>query len=144
MASLNATFLGIVSPDAEFDHPEGLPVLRMVGDGLRRGKWTLGALENWRDSGWSVCCRRDGGEVDVVVASTGTPEEWMVQIAPSKVPGLLGRALGRAASASADQCLEVALLVHPILAGRFTRLRWCWDDLPGEESSTATPTPPRR
>jgi hypothetical protein len=143
MASQNATFLGAVSPDAEFDHPEGLPVLRVLREGLRSGTWTLGEFENWRDSGWSVACRRGGSEVELVVASTGTPEEWMVQIAPCKIPGLLGRALGRAASASADQCQEVALLVHPILAGRFTRLRWRWDGFPDDWNSTAAPTPPR-
>lgn len=144
MASQNATFLGSVDPDAEFEHPAGLPIVRALRAKLSTRDWITGEFENWRDCGWSLPCRRDAGELLLVVAPTGSPKEWMLQIAPARVPGLLGRALGRGPSATSVHCHELATDVHAVLSERFVRLRWRRDGFPDEENSTAAPTPPPR
>jgi hypothetical protein len=143
MASQNATFLGPVTPDAEFDHPAGLPIVRALRADLSARGWTPGDFDDWRDCGWSISCRRDGGDLELIVASTGAPDEWMLQIAPARVPGLLGRALGKVPSATAALCHALATDVHAALSGRFSRLRWRWDGFPDEAHSTPTPAPPK-
>jgi len=144
MTSLNATFLGPVTPDAEFDHPAGLPIVSALLADLSARSWAPSEAENWRDSGWAISCRRGGSDLELVVASTGTPDEWLLQIAPARVPGLLGRALGKVPSATPARCHELASDVHAALSGRFSRLRWRWDGFPDEANSTATPSPPER
>lgn len=116
--------------------------MRALREDLSTRGWTPGDFDNWRDCGWAITCQRSGGDLELVVAPTGTPEEWMVQIAPARVPGLLGRALGRLPSATSALCHELATDVHAALSGRFSRLRWRWDGFPDEEHSTSTPAPP--
>jgi len=144
MTSQNATFLGPVNPDAEYERPAGLPIVRALRANLSTLNWNTGEFDNWRDCGWSISCRRHGSEMQLVVAPTGSPEEWMLQIAPARVPGLLGRALGRVPSATSVHCYELATDVHTVLSEQFARLRWRWNGFPDEEHSTAAPTPPRQ
>jgi hypothetical protein len=144
MASQNATFRGSVKPDAEHEHPAGLPIVRALRAELSTRRWITGEFDNWRDSGWSIPCRRDGSEMQLVVAPAGSADEWMLQIAPARVPGLLGRALGRVPSATSVHCYELATDVHSVLSAQFARLRWRWDGFPDEEHSTPAPTQPPR
>jgi len=140
MTSQNATFHGSVTPDAEYEHPAGLPIVRALGAELNARSWITGEFDNWRDCGWSIPCGRDGGEMQLVVAPASSADEWTLQIAPVRVPGPLGRALGRVPSASAVHCYELATEVHSVLSRQFARLRWRWDGSPDEEHSTPAPT----
>lgn len=142
MTSQNATFRGPVKPDAEHEHPAGLPLVRALRTELNTRNWITGEFDNWRDCGWSLPCRRSGGELQLVVASTGPADEWMLQIAPARAPGLLGRALGREPSASSEHCYELATDVHSVLSGLFASVRWRRDGFPDEEHSTPAPTQP--
>ena len=142
MTSQNATFIGSVDPDPEYDHPAGLPILRALLAHLSTRDWTAGDFDNWRDSGWNVICRRAEAELELIVAATDAPGEWMVQIAPVRAPGLIGRALGRVASAGPARCHALAMDVHAVLSERFGRLRWRRDGFPDEANSTPAPTPP--
>lgn len=144
MTSQNATFLGPVKPDAEHEHPPGLPIVRVLREELNARSWITGEFDNWRDCGWSIPCRRNGGELQLVVAPAGSPDEWLLQIAPARVPGLLARALGRVPSATPVHCYELATDVHSVLSRQFARVRWRWDGLPDEENATPAPTQPLR
>jgi hypothetical protein len=104
--------------------------------------WTAGEIDGWRDSGWSIGFRQGEREVALVVAAAdGTGGAWALQIAPARVPGLVGRALGKAASATPDDVLELARAAHAVLArdGRFQGLRWLWDGYADDPAAAPEP-----
>ena len=56
--SQNARFFGEAAPDAEFEHPRGASIVRIIKDSLVQRGWEVSEIDNWRDGGWSVtCCR---------------------------------------------------------------------------------------
>ncbi len=107
--------------------------------------WLPGELERWRGRGWRLPFRRGKGELQLVVAAAGPQADaWTLQIAPARVPGPLGRALGRAASATPADCFELARAAHAVLASdeRFAHLRWSWDGFADEASPRPEPPVP--
>jgi hypothetical protein len=133
--SQNLSFAGSAPEDPEYSQPPGLTIARMLHAAAAKHGWVPGEWDNWRDSGWSFSCARGGATLQVVLASIGE-DQWMLQLAPSASPGLLGRALGRRPSATAQDCLALAKLVHEALAQepRYTAFRWAWDGPPNQAS----------
>lgn len=139
--SQNVTFSGAAPADAEWPHPPGASVTRLLREGAERNGWAVGELENWRDVGWSIRCARASSELQVALSALGA-ERWMLQVAPRRVPGLLHRVLGGQPSATPDDCLALAVVVHETLSrAGYSELRWEWDGCPTDASSRR-PTPP--
>jgi hypothetical protein len=136
--SLNAIFAGPATPDSEFDHPEGASIARLLSLGLKRNGWTVCDFENWRDVGWSLACSKGAARLECAIAAFG-PSVWMLQVAPSSIPGPLGRLFGRQASATPSHVFELASVAHQTLAASFRELRWQWDGPPTEASSAEPP-----
>jgi hypothetical protein len=133
--SLNVTFAGAAPKDAEFEHPEGASVARLLRDAAQQMGWAVRDLDNWRDVGWSVLCSKGVARLEVVISSAGQ-DQWMLQVAPETVPGLVGRALGKQPTASHTEVLDLANVVHHALSeGELYRgFRWAWDGPPNANS----------
>jgi hypothetical protein len=143
--SQNARFVGEAAPDAEFEHPPGASIARLLQDALAKRGWQVSDIDIWRDSGWSITCSRPASKLELVIAQMAVGEEWLLQIAPSYVPGLFGWLFGKPASALPDDIQAVAKDAFTALSdcGRFGRFTWCWDGFPDETNSTPGPAPAR-
>ena len=139
--SQNVEFSGRAAPDAEFDHPPGATIARMLQAGIATAGWSTHEFDNWRDCGWFVHCRRGEGTVEVNFAEIG-PESWLLQIVPARSPGAIGRLFGGRVSATEDDVLDLAGVVHALLGdGGFHSLRWRWNGMPSEGATTEKPQP---
>ncbi len=138
--SQNVLFQAAQQPDETNDHPPGSYIARAIKDGLDTDVWALSELENWRDCGWYFTCVCEGASLQVAVAQA-LEGQWLVQIAPARVPGLIGRLFKGKASARAPQTLSLAKAVHAILESDdlFSGFQWCWDGFPGEQNTTEKP-----
>jgi hypothetical protein len=139
--SQNVTFSGVAPPDVEWPHPPGASIARLLREGVKQNGWAPDELDNWRDVGWSIRCQRASCELQVAFSACGT-EQWMLQVAPNSIPGLLRRVLGRQPSANANDCLALAVVVHETLSrAGYSEFRWEWDG-PPTNASSSRPTPP--
>ncbi len=138
--SQNLRFAAWVPADAEFDHPPGAALMRRLSAEVSTAGWHTDEMNNWRDCGWSVACSRGSGQLQVVLSQI-QDGEWMLQIAPHRVPGFLGGLVGSKASATPAEVYELALSVHHALlaAGFLGSPQWRWDGFPDDEHSTIEP-----
>jgi hypothetical protein len=138
--SQNLRFTATVQKDAEFEHPPGAALMRSLASELSKVGWSTDEMDNWRDSGWSVGCRRAASELEVVVAQI-EDGEWMLQVSPQSRPGLVGRIFGGKASATPTEVHELALAVHRALSTLqyLGSPQWRWDGFPDEKHSTSEP-----
>src|SRR5207302_6463008 len=113
--SQNLRFTATVPKDREFEHPAGALLMRRLSAELVAAGWSTGDMDNWRDCGWSVVCRRASSEFEVV-ASWVDRGYWMLQVSPRRVPGLFGRLLGSKPSATPTDVHELALAIHRALS----------------------------
>ena len=144
--SQNVRFTGVPRDDAEHDHPPGGAIARELRDHLHRLGWAAGDLENWRDVGWLIPCRRNDARLEIACSAIGSAE-WLLQISPAFVPGVFGRLLaGRKPSASPLDCTALARDVHAWLSASstFRSAGWRWDGPPEPDGSTAEPSGPER
>lgn len=141
--SLNLRFAGDVGADDEWPHPPGAAIARLFQAALAAREWTTEDFDNWRDVGWSVRCSRGTAVLEVAIAGLESGE-WMLQVTPASTPGLLGRWMGKRASAPASDWLGLAVAIHAVLSEHppYTGFRWCWDGMPSESNSTTEPRPP--
>ena len=141
-AVLNLRFTADAPEDAEFEHPAGAALMRDLSAGLSAAGWSTDEMGNWRDCGWSVVCRRDTQELEVVL-SWVQRGYWLLQIRPHHEPGFLRRWLGSVPSASSDAVHKLALAVHrALLASQVLGdPRWRWDNFPDDASSAPEPPP---
>jgi len=139
--SQNLLFTGEAEPDEEFDHPAGVSIARLLKEGLTDRDWAPSRIENWRDCGWSIACVRGRNSLQVVVASTTVGCLWILQIAATFRPGIVGRLFGRPATAGPKEILALAKDGGSILSadGRFTDFKWCWDGYPEGSACTSEP-----
>ena len=138
--SQNALFAGSVVEDAEYPHPPGRTLARDLAEVVRAAGWAVLEIDNWRDSGWSIVCRRDSSEVEIPL--TQIPDgRWILQISPARVPGLFARWRGRGPSATRDDVFQLATASHEFIAAHFSDLRWLWDGFPEGEDATPEPVP---
>ena len=145
--SLNLQFDTPLARAGERDVDPGEAIAGSLREGVRASGWEVGQVEDWRDGGRVLDCRRPAdAETDavlqVVLAATA-PGSWMLQVAPRDVPGFLGRLLGRAPSAGRDEVLDLARVVHAALAAQpgLGRWRWRWDGFPDDGATTPEPEP---
>jgi hypothetical protein len=138
--SQNLRFTATVPKDEEFDHPLGAALMRRLSPELVAAGWSTDEMENWRDCGWLVACRRTSTELEVVVTWVQSGY-WMMQVSPRHVPGLIGRLLGDKPSASPSDVHELALTVHRALytLQYLGNPQWRWDGFPDETHSTSEP-----
>jgi hypothetical protein len=139
--SQNGRFSGEATPDAEFDHPPGASIARLLRDSLAKRGWEVSDIDNWRDGGWSITCCRLPSKLELVIVKMAAGEEWFLQIAPTYVPGLVGWLLKKQASAPPDAVQALAQDAFSVLSenGRFGDFMWCWDRPP--EAGNSTPEP---
>jgi len=139
--SQNLHFDAAPPKDAEYDHPPGAAIMRRLGSELVTSGWNTEEMDNWRDCGWSVVCRRESSQCEVVL-SQGSDADWLLQVAPYKVAGLIGRWFGSKPSATSEQVYELALTVHRLLSEThwLGNPRWRWDGFPDDKHSTPEPT----
>ena len=141
--SQNARFSGEAAPDAEFDHPPGASIARLLQVALAKRGWEVFDINNWRDGGWSITCHLTSSRLELVIAKMAVGEEWFLQITPTYAPGLVGWLLKKQASASPDAIQALAQDAFLVLSatGRFQEFMWCWDGPPEPGSSTPQPVP---
>lgn len=134
--SQNLVFKGEARSDDQFDHPPGAAIARFLETNLRDAGWQVCNFDNWRDCGWSLRCSRQDAELQVAFAEMDN-SQWMLQVAPLRVPGLLGRMLGKATSATPGGVYALSRAIHDILGrtGRYSDFKWRWDGPPDEKSS---------
>lgn len=133
------------------DGPQGCRVRRSGGGSpdappisrLGRGRMRTDEMDNWRDCGWSVGCRRASSELEVVVSQI-QDGQWMLQVSPRRTPGLIGSLFGGKPSASPRDVHELAVAVHWALStlGYLGSPHWRWDGFPDEKHSTSEPQAP--
>src|SRR4051812_35527423 len=106
--SQNLRFVVNSPPPDEFEHPSGDGLLRQLCGDLAAAGWTVGEIDNWRDAGYSVSCKRGADNLQVTLANI-KESEWMLQIADEYRPGLLGKLFGKVRSASSGALFELAV-----------------------------------
>ncbi len=114
--------------------------MRRLSAELAAAGWSTDEMDNWRDCGWSVGCRRATSELEVVVSQI-EDGQWMLQVSPRRVPGLIGGLFGSKPSATATDVHELALAVHRALSTLqyLSSPQWRWDGFPDEKHSTPEP-----
>ncbi len=138
--SQNVRFSGEAPRDAEFEHPHGASIARQLEANLNRCGWSVAPFDNWRDVGWQLLCCKADTEIEITF-SEFAEAQWMLQVAPTYMPGLWGRLLRRRRSAEPRDCLNMAKDVHQLLISseRYTDFKWCWDGFPNDVRSTSEP-----
>jgi hypothetical protein len=140
--SQNLQFTGDVPPADELDPPRGEVLARALERQARQEGWEVTECDNWRDCGWFFECRQGEAELQVSLAECG-PHEWMLQVAPGRVPGMFGRWFGRKSSAGHADVLRLARMVHAAISSdpRCSHLRWLWNGPPDKRKWTSEPVP---
>jgi hypothetical protein len=141
----NAHFVGHAPIDEEDPHPPGGSITRLLQKELTERGWKIFGLDIWRDCGWTLRCRRQGAEHEVLVASVGDGSAWILSVYPFYVPGIMGLWKKKRASATPADVFTLSKDVHAILVSRpeFRYFEWCWDDDPRTcKTSTPEPSPP--
>lgn len=138
--SQNVVFDGTPPSDAEFDHPPGCFIARLLRESLSSAGWRSAQIENWNDRGWRILCSLDTSSLQIGFMRLGNGQ-WMLQISPEDIPGLVGRLLGKRPSADPSQCQALAEAVHGELSSSdlFSGFAWCWDGYPGDQETTERP-----
>lgn len=141
--SQNLRFDAAVEKDSEFDHPPGAALMRRLASKLSAAGWNTDEMDNWRDCGWSIGCRRGASQLEVVVSQVENGP-WVLQVSPQRKPRLIGRLFGSKPSATTTDVHELALAVHEALSTLqyLGSPRWRWDGFPDEKNSTAEPVAP--
>jgi hypothetical protein len=139
--SQNVRFSGDAAPDDVFKHPPGGSIARLLKTALFKRGWGVSEIDNWRDAGWCITCCRDESRLDVALCQDGTGPDWFLQVAPTYVPGPVGRLFGKNVSASSLLILALAQDIHGILSelDALTDFKWCWDGYPEVGASTPKP-----
>jgi hypothetical protein len=104
--------------------------------------WRVAEPEDWRDVGWCLGATRGTVAVSIFLARLAPGDDWLLQLTPTQLPGLLARLRGQRRSATAAELLSIAHEVHRALAQlvRVSAMRWSWDGIPDERASPE-PTP---
>jgi hypothetical protein len=114
--------------------------MRRLSSELVAEGWSTDEMDNWRDCGWSIVCRRGSSELEVVVSQI-QDGQWMLQVSPKRSPGLIGSLFGGKPSASPGDVHELAVAVHRGLSTLqyLGSPQWRWDGFPDEKHSTSEP-----
>jgi hypothetical protein len=138
--SQNLRFAASPAENPEFDHPLGASLMRELSAELTEDGWDTDEMENWRDCGWFVGCRRGASELEVVVSQI-EDGQWMLQVSPRHIPGFVSGLFGSKVSAPPASVHELAVAVHRLLSklNYLGNPLWRWDGFPDEEFSMPEP-----
>jgi len=142
--SQNATFRG-AEPESEGDRIRGETITDCLAVQFNREGWHIGEIDCWRDAGYFFSMERGGDALQIIVTAYYEKTDcWILQIAPSRMPGFIRRWLGAVPSASPDCVFRAAIETQRILSENgFTNFRWCWDDLADGDHCDDEPPPPQ-
>lgn len=127
--------------DSEEEHPPGFAVASVIQAAIAQSSWDATQPDNWRDVGWEILSTGEHGAAISICLAQFEQSRWMVQVAPSKVPGFFGRLFGKYPSATSEQVHQLAMNVFNALSNHGAQdQRWCWDDFP-DSNESATPEP---
>ncbi|MGN6547341.1 MAG: hypothetical protein ACTHK7_19980 [Aureliella sp.] len=141
--SLNATFLG-PERESEGERIRGETIAHRLSRYFAQRGWQCGDADCWRDAGFAFSLQRDGEVLQIIIAPyDGKTDCWILQIAPSRSPGLIGRWFGSKPSASPECVYRAAMETQPVLSeAGYSGFQWCWDDLADGEHCSAEPSLP--
>lgn len=140
--SLNVRFEGASPPDPEAPHPPGAGIARSLEGALRARGFAVDPADNWRDAGWVLGYGQGQDALDVALAPTG-PREWMLQVGPRQVPGLIASLLGRKPPDRGGAIYDLARAVGAALTEfGFVGAAWRWDGPPRAGDSPEPPPVP--
>jgi hypothetical protein len=127
--------------------PPGESIAQKIEAGLRELPWTIVEPADLGDySLWAIVCGRESAQIRITLAAPNhqVHDQWMLQIAPSYLPGLMGRLRHKTPSATPSDTYDLARAVHSILfaKGEFHSPKWCWDSFPGDVVSSPEPPGP--
>lgn len=143
-ASQNVLFVGESPPDAEFGHPPGVAIARLVERSLRDRGYYSTPIANWRDCGWCFDFTIDGGRYEISLASTAENNLWMLQIACTNKPGIIAWLFGKRSIDRSDAIHKIACAVQDTLQSNgYTKLRWCLNGYPDDGEPTPVSMHPR-
>ena len=140
--SQNATFRG-AEPEPDGSRIRGASIARILHSSLSAGSWTVGDIDDWRDSGFCMPIERNGQSLQLVLSPFhGDDDRWILQLAPARLPSMISRWFGTVPSASPDTVFDLATDVQTVLKGSgFSETLWCWDDLADHDDCTTAPLP---
>jgi hypothetical protein len=141
--SQNLRFTATADKDAEFEHPPGAALMRSLSTKVAVAGWATDNMDNWRDCGWSLACRKASSELEVVIIWVQRGY-WLLQVSPCRVPGFVGRLFGGQVSASPSDVYQLSLCVHHALSTLqcLGNPQWRWDGFPDDKNSAPDPQPP--
>jgi hypothetical protein len=140
--SSNVLFSGAVEGE-DPNLPPGESIAQKIEAALRDRSWDIVEPADLGDySLWCLVCRQGAAELRVQVAGTRDENVWLLQVAPSRRPGFVGRLRRQLPSATSSDVLSLSREIHEMLfvVGAFSDPKWCWDGLPQE--MIAYPEPP--
>lgn len=134
MKSQNVIFEAAIPEDQEIKHPAGAWLARQLRDDLAGMSWETHDFDNWRDCGWSICCSK-GGMLNICFAQHSNQNEWFLQVSPFRIPGFVGKLLGKQPSATEEQITCLARDINTLLKGKyhFKIVGWKADGAPDGE-----------
>jgi len=135
-------FSAVVPEDVPTCHPLGAALMRRLSTELSAAGWSITEMENWRDCGWSIDCRRSPSDLQVTL-SWVRRGYWVLRVSPRRVPGAIGCLFGFKSSASPEDVHQLAVAVHQGLSALkyLCSPRWQWDGFPDDRHSTPEPQP---
>ena len=128
----------------DLEHPPGGFIASFLRERLLQLTWRVSDLDNWRDCGWVFFCCNDRAQLQLVLAQMAASWDWVLQICPKYVPGIIGRLFGKERSATPNDVYEIARSVHEIISmpETYDDIAWCWDSVPNDRNASKTPIPP--
>ncbi|WP_158230971.1 hypothetical protein [Rhodopirellula bahusiensis] len=140
--SQNATFRG-AEPEPDGRRIRGASIARILHSNLSARDWSVGEIDDWRDSGFCLPVNRDDQSLQLVLLPFhGDDDRWILQLAPTRLPSMISRLFGAVPSALPDSVHQLATDVHSILTNSgFSDTLWCWDDFADHDNCTPTPAP---
>lgn len=120
-------------------HPQGLEVTTRLHQRLVEAGVDCSAVENWRDSGFSIDCQLDNRTVYCFVSQQQVPDSWMACCTSDR--GILARLFGR--PGGPEQTRQLAEAIHECLRldDSFGDIRWYPDGWNGSGTETWAPSP---
>jgi hypothetical protein len=138
----HASFSGSPPPDAEFNHPPGMSLARLLHSHLRKHFEAVSEPRTWRDIGWSVSLQVNGKEFEVYFAPfPSSIGQWLLAVSPVGQPGLLARVFGRKPITCSTELRAIATQVHSTLGeiSVLSAIRWFFGGPPGSQPTVSIP-----
>jgi hypothetical protein len=135
--SLNLKWAAALCPEDSQDLRPGRWFAAELRRQLSACGWRVAEPGDWRDVGWCLIGTRGASSVSLFMAHLVPGEEWLLQLAPTRLPGLIGRLRGQQPSATPAELLGLARAVHAafVQLPRVSSVRWRWDGIPDEHAS---------